>query len=121
MIPGAWVALLLLHYPLIRLPYFWDEAGYYSLAAFDFYQRGLLIPRSTWALGHTPLGAVYVGTAWRLFGVSPGVARMAMLLIAAATVIAAYELGVSVFSPSYQREIAAWSALLLAVSPLFFA
>jgi hypothetical protein len=118
---GAWAGLLLLHYPLIRLPYFWDEAGYYALAAFDFYRQGLLIPHSTWALGHTPLEAVYVGSAWRLFGPSPGVARMAMLLVAAATVIATYELGISIFPPPHQREIAAWSALLLAVSPLFFA
>ena len=29
-------ALILLHLPLLRLPYFWDEAGYYIPAAWDF-------------------------------------------------------------------------------------
>jgi 4-amino-4-deoxy-L-arabinose transferase-like glycosyltransferase len=121
MLLGGWAALVLAHYRLLCLPYFWDEAGYYALAAVDFYRQHLLIPHSTWSLGHTPLGAVYVGTAWRLFGLSPCVARVAMLLIAAATVVATYELGSRVFRRPSGREMAAWAALLLAVSPLFFA
>jgi hypothetical protein len=121
MIMGAWLLLVVLHYPLRSLPYFWDEAGYYALAAADFYRQLLLIPQSTWALGHTPLGAIYVASAWHLFGVSPSVARTAMALLAGATVIATYELGRRAFPPEHSREMAAWSALLLALSPLFFA
>ena len=41
---AAFAALLLLHLPLLRLPYFWDEAGYYIPAALDFYRSWLLIP-----------------------------------------------------------------------------
>ena len=36
--------LWILHFPLLRLPYFWDEAGYYIPAARDLYLTGALIP-----------------------------------------------------------------------------
>jgi len=114
---AAFVGLILLHLPLLRLPYFWDESGYYIPAALDFYRSGLLIPTSTEAIGHTPLVMIYLGLAWRLFGYSAWVTRTAMTLIAAGTVATLYALGRRVAS----REIAAWSALLLALSPLFFA
>ena len=32
--------LMLLHAPLLRVPYFWDEAGYYIPAARDLYLNG---------------------------------------------------------------------------------
>jgi 4-amino-4-deoxy-L-arabinose transferase-like glycosyltransferase len=114
---AVFVALLLLHAPLLRLPYFWDEAGYYIPAALDFYRGWLLIPKTTLPVGHTPLVMIYLGCAWRLFGYSAWVTRGAMTLVAAATVTSLYKLGRRVGN----IEIAAWSALLLALSPLFFA
>ena len=44
---AAFAVLCLLHYPLLRLPYYWDEAGYYIPAALDFYSSGQLVPSST--------------------------------------------------------------------------
>jgi len=114
---ATFVALILLHLPLLRLPYFWDEAGYYIPAALDFYRSWLLVPATTLPTGHTPLVMIYLGLVWQLFGYSVWAARGAMTLIAAAMVISLYVLGRRVAS----REIAAWSALLLALSPLFFA
>jgi 4-amino-4-deoxy-L-arabinose transferase-like glycosyltransferase len=114
---ATFAALIVLHAPLLRLPYFWDEAGYYIPAALDFYRWWLLIPKTTLPVGHTPLVMIYLGLVWRLFGYSAWAARSAMTLIAAATVTSLYGLGRRVGS----REIAAWSALLLALSPLFFA
>jgi 4-amino-4-deoxy-L-arabinose transferase-like glycosyltransferase len=114
---AVFIALLALHYPLLRLPYFWDEGGYYIPAALDFYDSGRLIPISTLPTGHPPLVTVYLALVWHLFGCSPLVTRLAMLLVAAANVTALYVLGRRVAT----REVAAWSALLLALSPLFFA
>jgi len=114
---ATFAALLLLHLKLLRLPYFWDEAGYYIPAAFDFYRSGLLIPKTTLPVGHPPLVIIYLGLAWRLLGYSVWAARAAITLMAAATVTSLYVLGRRLAS----REIAAWSALLLALSPLFFA
>ncbi|HTS71722.1 MAG TPA: glycosyltransferase, partial [Terriglobia bacterium] len=79
---AIFVILLLLHLPLLCLPYFWDEAGYYIPAALDFYHSGLLIPATTLPTGHTPLVPVYLGLVWHLLGCSIWTARAAMTLIA---------------------------------------
>jgi len=119
---GVWVALLILHAPFLRLPYYWDEAGYYVPAALDFLRRGLLIPTSTLPTGHTPLVTIYLGLAWRAFGFSPLVTRAAMILVAAAALLAGAALARLVFGKGPRAtEQMVWSALLLALAPLFFA
>jgi len=114
---AAFAVLLLLHYPLLRLPYYWDEAGYYIPAARDFFRSWRLIPQSTLLTGHTPLVSIYLAFAWRAFGFSPLVTRMAMMALAAGTLACVYGLARRVAN----REAAFWSVLLLALSPLFFA
>lgn len=110
-------ALGILHIPYIGLPYFWDEAGYYIPAARDVYAGWNFVPVSTLPTGHTPLVMTYLALAWRCFGVSAVVTRVALMLLAAGTVLATYALARRLVT----REAAVWSALLLAVSPLFFA
>ncbi|HET9180344.1 MAG TPA: glycosyltransferase family 39 protein [Terriglobia bacterium] len=114
---GVFGAVALAHFPFLRLPYFWDEAGYYIPAALDFFRHGLLIPQSTLTTGHTPLIPVYLALAWRLLGFSPLMTRLAMAAFAAGTLVALYALGRAVAG----REVALWACILLAVSPLFFA
>jgi 4-amino-4-deoxy-L-arabinose transferase-like glycosyltransferase len=114
---AAFAVLLLLHYPLLRLPYYWDEAGYYIPAATDFFRSWRLIPQSTLLTGHTPLVIIYLAFAWRAFGFSPLVTRAAMMAPAAWTLACVYGLARRVAN----REVAFWSVLLLALSPLFFA
>ena len=38
--PVIFAALCASHYTLLRLPYYWDEAGYYIPAAWDFFHTG---------------------------------------------------------------------------------
>ena len=114
---AAFVVLLLLHYPLLRLPYYWDEAGYYIPAALDFYNSGHLVPSNTLPTGHTPLVIIYLALAWRAFGFSPLVTRAAMIFVAACTLAGVYALGRRLGN----REVRCWSVLLLALLPLFFA
>jgi 4-amino-4-deoxy-L-arabinose transferase-like glycosyltransferase len=114
---AAFAVLLLLHYPLLRLPYYWDEAGYYIPAATDFFRSWRLVPQSTLLTGHTPLVIIYLAFAWRAFGLSPLVTRTAMMALAAGTLACVYGLARRVAN----RETAFWSVLLLALSPLFFA
>jgi 4-amino-4-deoxy-L-arabinose transferase-like glycosyltransferase len=119
---AAWAALVVLHGPLLRLPYYWDEAGYYVPAALDLWRRGLLIPQSTLATGHTPLLMAYLALAWSAFGFSSLTTRVAMLLVTGATVATTYRLGRTVLEDGPQaREAATWGAVLLAATPLFFA
>src|SRR5271170_1525445 len=60
--------LLALHAPLLRLPYFWDEAGYYVPAARDLLLHGTLIPYSPPSNAHPPLVMAWLALAWRVAG-----------------------------------------------------
>jgi 4-amino-4-deoxy-L-arabinose transferase-like glycosyltransferase len=113
----AFAALCLLHLPYIRLPYFWDEAGYYIPAAWDIYHRWDFVPTSTMPNGHTPLVMTCLAIVWHVFGCSPWVSRVVMMAFAAGTVSATY----SVARRLLPREPSAWCAALLGLSPLFFA
>ena len=119
---AAWTALTALHGPVLRLPYYWDEAGYYVPAALDLWRHGLLIPKSTLPTGHTPLVMAYLALAWSAFGFSSLTTRLAMLLVAGVTVVATYRLAHAVLGEGpHTPEAATWSAALLSVTPLFFA
>jgi hypothetical protein len=109
--------LLLTHVSLLRLPYFWDEAGYYIPAARDIFLTGSLVPQSTPSNAHTPLVLAYLAAAWKLLGYSPAVTRFAMLLIAAFTLFAFFELARAVAN----FEVAVASTICLALYPVFFA
>src|SRR5438445_10801985 len=77
------VSIFMLHLPLLQLPYFWDEAGYYVPAAHDLLLTGSLIPHSTPSNAHPPLVIAFLAACWKLAGFAPIVTRTAMLVIAA--------------------------------------
>src|ERR1022692_666144 len=79
--------LMLLHAPLLRLPYFWDEAGYYVPAAHDLFLTGTLIPQSTPSNAHPPLVMAYLALAWKVLGYAPVVTRTAILAVAGFSVL----------------------------------
>jgi len=109
--------LMLLHAPLLRLPYFWDEAGYYIPAARDLYLTGSLIPQSTPSNAHPPLVMAVLAGAWRVAGYSPLVTRTVMLAFAAFALLGVFRLArTSAAGP------VAWATTgLVAVYPVFFA
>ncbi len=109
-------ALWLLHLPLLRLPYFWDEAGYFVPAARDLLLTGDLIPRTTLSNAHPPLVMLWLALVWKLAGYSPLVTRTAMLLVAASGFTALWVLGRRVAGSA----TAAAAVLLTALSPTVF-
>jgi hypothetical protein len=108
--------LLLTHFTLLGLPYFWDEAGYYIPAARDLLVTGTLIPTSTLSNAHPPLLMAYLAAAWKMFGYSPPVTRSAILLVAAFTLLAVYRLACRVASAG----VAIASLICTALYPVFF-
>ncbi|MGH9393335.1 MAG: hypothetical protein ACRD1E_04135, partial [Terriglobales bacterium] len=113
---AVWALLLAAHAPLLRLPYYWDEAGYFIFAALDCFRHGWLVPHSTLANGHPPLLSLYLSAAWLLAGFHPLVTRAAMLLWATALVLGVERLA----RPRLGRR--AWlPAGLVALAPLVFA
>lgn len=109
--------LMFLHAPLLRLPYFWDEAGYYIPAARDFFLTGALIPQSSPSNAHPPLVMVSLAMVWRVFGYSPLVTRTAMLALSAFSLLGLFRL-----SRSAANLPVAWATTaLVAIYPVYFA
>ncbi len=82
-------AVAVAHLTLLRLPYFWDEGGYYVPAALDFYHHWTLIPQFTNA--HPPLPNVVLGLLWHVFGFGILVTRLTACAFAACGLVAAFE------------------------------
>ena len=109
-------ALIACHAPLLNLPYFWDEAGYYVPAARDLL-GGSLIPHSTPSNAHPPLVLVWLALSWKMVGQSVVVTRCAMLLLAAFSLLGFFRLTRAVSNST----VAVASTILLALYPVFFA
>ena len=110
-------SLLALHIPLLRLPYFWDEAGYYIPAARDLLLHGTLIPYSTPSNAHPPLVMAYLASAWKILGYAPSVTRTAMLAVAAFALLGVFRLAQTIAN----TEVAVASVICTALYPVFFA
>src|SRR5271163_1253430 len=104
-LPGRWsdtypalvfavvfVLIFLLHLPLLNLPYFWDEGGYYVPAARDLLLTGSLIPHSTVSNAHPPLVMAWLALWWKVVGFAPLVTRTAMLVLAAFALLGVFRL-----------------------------
>ena len=111
------VFIFLLHLPLLRLPYFWDEAGYYVPAARDLLLTGSLTPHSTVSNAHPPLVMAWLALWWKVVGYAPVVTRTAMLVLAAFSLLGVFRLAERVAN----IKVAIASTLCTALYPVFFA
>ena len=116
--PVIFAALYLTHWSLLRLPYYWDEAGYYIPAAWDFFRTGSLIPISTTSNAHPPLPSIYLALWWHLGGFHPAVTREAVLIVASFGLLAVWKLAVRL---NGSPLVAFWTLLLTAIYPIWFA
>jgi len=114
---AIFVFIFLLHLPLLQLPYFWDEAGYYVPAARDILITGSPIPHSTVSNAHPPLVMAWLALWWRVVGYIPLVTRTAMLSLAAFALLGVFRLAERVAN----IQIAIASTLCTALYPVFFA
>ena len=115
--PLFFVAIFLSHLTLLRLPYFWDEAGYYIPAAWDLFRTGTLIPQSTVTNAHPPLPSILLAAWWHLSGYVITGTRTLICMVAGAALLAVYRLA---------RNLAGTAAaivttLLTAIYPIWFA
>ncbi|MGE5112291.1 MAG: ArnT family glycosyltransferase [Acidobacteriaceae bacterium] len=110
-------AIWLLHGPLLRLPYFWDEAGYFVPAARDLLLTGDLIPHTTLSNAHPPLVMIWLAGWWRLSNYAPAVTRTAMLLFAAFGLLGLWKLAERVVN----SKVATAALVLTALYPIVFA
>lgn len=115
--PLLFVGIYLSHLTLLRLPYYWDEAGYYIPAAYDFFRTGDVIPSTTLANAHPPIPSLYLALWWKS-GFTPAVTRTAMCLVTAIGLLAVYRLGMVL---NGRIRVAATTTLLTAIYPIWFA
>jgi dolichyl-phosphate-mannose-protein mannosyltransferase len=114
---ALYAAILLLHVPLLPLPFFWDEAGYFVPAARDLLLSGSFIPHSTVSNAHPPLIMMWLAAWWKICGFGIVVTRVAMLMVAAFALLGIFRLTERVAN----REVAWAATLLTAIYPVFFA
>ena len=115
--PLVFAAVYLSHLTLLRLPYFWDEGGYYIPAAWDFFRTGTLIPQSTITNAHPPLPSILLAGWWHLSGFVVSGTRTFVCMVAAAGLLAVYRIGRGLLGTAAGVVIAG----LTAVYPVWFA
>jgi len=116
--PVIFTALYVSHFTLLRLPYYWDEAGYYIPAAWDFFRTGSLIPITTLTNSHPPLESIYLALWWKISGFYPEVTRQAVLMVAALGLLAVWRLAMRLVGIA---AVAFWAVVLTALYPVWFA
>jgi 4-amino-4-deoxy-L-arabinose transferase-like glycosyltransferase len=117
LLPLFFLAVLASHWTLLRLPYFWDEGGYYVPAALDFFRTGTLIPQSTTTNAHPPLPMILMAGWWKLFGFRIIATRVLVCLVAATALLAVFRLS----RAQIGTAAAVATALLTAIYPVWFA
>jgi 4-amino-4-deoxy-L-arabinose transferase-like glycosyltransferase len=115
--PLFFVAIYLSHYRLLRLPYFWDEAGYYIPAAWDFFRLGTLIPQTTVTNAHPPLPSILLAAWWHLSGYVVSGTRTLVCMVAAGALLGVFKLARSLTTTA----VAAVTVVLTAIYPVWFA
>ena len=115
---GVFAGVVAVHAPLLRLPYYWDEAGYYIPAAWDFFRTGSLIPVSTLSNAHPPLPSLILACAWKALTFAPWVTRTTMCFVAALALTAVWRLAVIT---TRKQSVALATVVITAIYPVFFA
>lgn len=117
--PLVFAILLAIHWPFLRLPYFWDEQWQYAPAALDLYRDGSWVSHTVSPNVHPPGVMALVALAWHVFGYSILVARVTMLAIASLGALLSFLLATRL-----ARGIAGASALaavlFLIAAPIFY-
>ncbi|MEK6398218.1 MAG: glycosyltransferase family 39 protein, partial [Terriglobus sp.] len=113
----VFVVITLLHVTLLRLPYYWDEGGYYIPAAWDFFRLGTVIPVTTVRNAHPPLPSVLLAAWWKVFGFHILSTRLLMCVVTTFALLAVFKLARMLVG-----QTAAIAVLVLtAIYPVWFA
>jgi len=110
-------AVYLSHLTLLRLPYFWDEGGYYIPAALDFVRTGSLIPYTTVTNAHPPLPSILLAGWWHLSGFVVSGTRTFICIVSASALLGVYKLARALSGTA----VAAVVTFLTAIYPIWFA
>ena len=111
--------LLLIHLPLLSLPFFWDEQGQFIPTALDLLRNGAWVAHSTLPNVHPPGVEAYLVFWYKLFGYSIPVTRLAMLALAGVGLLATFLLAIELCRGANGAP-ALLPPILLLASPLLY-
>jgi hypothetical protein len=111
--------VLLIHVPLLAMPFYWDEVGQFVPAALDLYAHGFWVPHSATPNVHPPGVMAYLALVWHLFGYSIVTTRIAMLAVAGVAVWLSFLLAIELCR-SVGGAPAFTVVIVLLASPLFY-
>jgi 4-amino-4-deoxy-L-arabinose transferase-like glycosyltransferase len=116
----AFAAILLaMHWPLLTLPFHWDELGQFVPAALDLYRDGAWVPHSALPNVHPPGVMLLLTGVWKIFGFSILSSRLTMLAIATVGVYLSFLLAIRLSRKSPEAPAIAAVVFLIA-APLFY-
>jgi 4-amino-4-deoxy-L-arabinose transferase-like glycosyltransferase len=116
----AFAAILAaIHWPLLTLPFHWDELGQFVPAALDLYRDGAWVPHSTLPNVHPPGVMLLLALVWKVFGFSILSSRLTMLAIATVGVYLSFLLAIRLSRKSPDAPAIAAVVFLIA-APLFY-
>ena len=113
------IPLLIIHLPLLGLPFFWDEHGQFIPTALDLLRSGSWIAHSTIPNVHPPGVEAYLVLWYKIFGFSIPITRIAMLVLAAFGLLFTFLLAIELSRES-EGTPAFLPVMFLLASPLFF-
>ena len=113
----VFIAVYALHLTLLRLPYFWDEGGYYIPAAWDFFRLGTLIPVTTMRNAHPPLPSILLAAVWKLAGFHIVNTRLFLCFVTAFALLAVFRLARMLAGDAVALTV----MILTAIYPVWFA
>jgi hypothetical protein len=113
----VFIAVYALHFTLLRLPYFWDEGGYYIPAAWDFFRLGTLIPETTMRNAHPPLPSILLAAWWKVAGFHILSTRLLMCFVTTAALLAVFRLARTLLDDPAALAV----MVLTAIYPVWFA
>ena len=117
---SAFAAILVaMHWPLLTLPFHWDELGQFVPAALDLYRDGAWVPHSTLANVHPPGVMLLLAVVWKIFGFSILSSRLTMLAIATVGVYLSFLLAIRLSRKSPDAPALAATVFLI-TAPLFY-
>jgi 4-amino-4-deoxy-L-arabinose transferase-like glycosyltransferase len=116
----AFAAILVaMHWPLLTLPFHWDELGQFVPAALDLDRDGAWVPHTALPNVHPPGLLLILALVWKVFGFSIVASRLTMLAIAIVGVYLSFLLAIRLSRKSPDAPAIAAVVFLIA-APLFY-
>ena len=108
--------VLILKYPVMSLPYYWDDMNY-VISTVDYIYHNAFTPFLwEYSFGHPPFFFLFVGALFKIFGNSNLIAHFSVAFFSFLTLFFTYLIGKTLSD----RKVGMMASLMLFFAPIFF-